>query len=79
MPTDAHGLDVDRVEALLKEGVRPSMVYTVPIANNPTAADMSEERKEKLVQLAREYKFKIGIFVPPVSFSAFRTVAPRVY
>lgn len=61
VPTDSQGLDVDRIEALLKEGVRPSMVYTVPIANNPTGAGMSDERKQRLVQLAREYKFRIGM------------------
>lgn len=61
--TDAEGMDVGKVEQLLKEGVRPSMVYTVPIANNPTGVGMSEGRKRRLVALAREYGFKIGRWI----------------
>lgn len=60
MQTDGEGMDVAKVERLLEEGARPSMLYTVPIANNPTGVGMSDERKRRLVALAREYGFKIG-------------------
>lgn len=69
VPTDSQGLDVDRVEAMLKEGVRPSMVYTVPIANNPTGVGMSEERKQRLVKLAQKYNFKIGMCLKLLRYS----------
>lgn len=60
IPTDEFGMDVDAMEEQLRSGVRPSLVYTVPIANNPTGVSMSEERKERLLELSREYGFKIG-------------------
>ncbi|KAI0567234.1 Pyridoxal phosphate-dependent transferase [Gracilaria domingensis] len=60
VPTDQHGLDVDAVEKRLSSGERPALVYTVPIANNPTGVSMSEPRKQKLVELSRQYGFKIG-------------------
>lgn len=62
IPTDEHGISVDHIENLLKQGKIPSMVYTVPIANNPTGVSMSEDRKRRLIQLAQQYKFKICKF-----------------
>lgn len=58
--TDERGMDVGRVEELVRGGVRPRLVYTVPFANNPTGVGMSDERKRRLVELAREFGFKIG-------------------
>jgi len=59
--TDKDGLDVDAIETYLRTpGAQPpALVYTVPVANNPTGVTMSEERKRRLVELAREFKFKI--------------------
>lgn len=75
IPTDAHGMDVDAVENLLQQGKIPSLLYTVPMSNNPTGVSMSEERKRKLVALAREYNFKISTLLPlkcAVSFTSFK-------
>eukprot|EP00178_Gracilaria_changii_P005415 TRINITY_DN188_c0_g1_i10.p3 TRINITY_DN188_c0_g1~~TRINITY_DN188_c0_g1_i10.p3 ORF type:complete len:425 (-),score=49.49 TRINITY_DN188_c0_g1_i10:5635-6909(-) len=58
--TDQHGLNVDLIEQKLKQGERPALIYTVPIANNPTGVSMSETRKKKLVELSRQYAFKIA-------------------
>lgn len=58
--TDQNGLDVDAIENMLRNGQEIDMVYTVPIGNNPTGVGMSEQRKKKLVALAREFNFKIG-------------------
>lgn len=60
IPTDHHGMDIDVVQQKLADGARPSLVYTVPIANNPTGVNMSEQRKQKLLHLSRQYGFKIG-------------------
>lgn len=59
IPTDKDGINVDHMQELLEQGKIPSLVYTVPLANNPTGASMSEERKRRLVQLAQKYNFKI--------------------
>lgn len=59
IPTDKDGINVEYMQELLEQGKIPSLVYTVPLSNNPTGASMSEERKRRLVQLAQKYNFKI--------------------
>lgn len=59
VPTDDHGIDVDEIENLLKEGKKPSLIYTVPLSNNPTGVSMSDDRKKRLVQLAQQHNIKI--------------------
>lgn len=59
VPTDSEGLRVDVVEKFIAEGKRPSLIYTVPIGNNPTGVSMSEDRKKRLVELSHQHKFKI--------------------
>lgn len=69
IPTDEHGMKTDVVEQLLQQGKVPSLLYTVPIANNPSGVSMSEDRKKKLVQLAREYNFKIRMYLLSTSLA----------
>lgn len=78
-PVDENGLDVDALAELLKTH-RPKLVYTIPTHQNPTGATLSEERRQKLVQLAQEHDFYIladEVYhlltfegTPPRSFSA---------
>ncbi len=58
---DAHGLDVDELEALLRDpsNARPSLMYVVPTFANPTGATMTLERRLRLLRLAVEYRFVI--------------------
>lgn len=58
--TDDGGLCVDALERELAAGTRPSLLYTVPICNNPKGTSMSVERAAKLVALSRKYSFKIA-------------------
>ena len=58
--TDKYGMDIDDVERRLKAGERPSLLYTVPFGNNPSGVSMSEDRKRRLVELSRDYGFKIS-------------------
>ena len=58
--SDENGLDVELLERKLKEGLRPKLVYTVPLGNNPIGCTMSESRRKKLIELAREYDFRIA-------------------
>lgn len=48
IPSDEHGLSVDRLKKELKE--RPKFLYAIPNFQNPTGATLSLERREKLVE-----------------------------
>ena len=58
VPVDEDGMRVDALEELLDrltgEGRRPKFVYTVPSFQNPAGVTMSEARRRRLVELARE-------------------------
>ena len=55
---DQNGMDVDELETVLgrldEEGPRPKFVYSVPTFQNPAGVTMSLERRQRLVELARE-------------------------
>ena len=58
IPVDAHGLEVDRLEASLQDSLPtecPKFLYTVPNFSNPCGTLLAPERREKLVQLAIQY------------------------
>jgi 2-aminoadipate transaminase len=55
---DADGMRVDLLEETLdrldREGRRPKFVYTVPSFQNPAGVTMSQPRRRRLVEIARE-------------------------
>jgi 2-aminoadipate transaminase len=54
VPTDAHGMDVDKLESILL-AERPRVLYVVPNFANPTGAVMPLARRLRLLELARQY------------------------
>src|SRR3954463_16241616 len=58
--TDDEGMRIDELEELLGAlsvaGRRPKFIYSVPSFQNPAGVTMSEERRRRLVQLAREHE-----------------------
>jgi 2-aminoadipate transaminase len=56
---DDEGMRVDQLEEMLKNGVRPKIVYTIPDFQNPTGLSMSAPRRQALASLARRYGFLI--------------------
>ena len=57
---DEEGMVVEELERKLESGeVKPKLVYIIPNYQNPTGSCLSEERKKKLVQLARKFDFVI--------------------
>jgi DNA-binding transcriptional MocR family regulator len=58
VPTDADGLAVEALEAMLAE-VHPKFVYVIPTFQNPSGQTLSAERRARLVALARERDFLI--------------------
>lgn len=60
VPMQEDGMDVDALERLLKEHPgRIKVVYTVAVHHNPTGVTMSDEKRKRLVALAKEHRFII--------------------
>ena len=78
--TDENGLVIESLEEKLSE-VRPKFLYIIPTFHNPTGATLSQERRDRLVQLAQEHDFIIAADEvyhllsytqkPPKSFAAY--------
>ncbi len=60
VPVDQQGMDVDRVEQILKsysaKGKKIKFVYIVPDFQNPSGVTMSLERRQKLLDLCYQYE-----------------------
>jgi 2-aminoadipate transaminase len=50
-PIDAHGVDVDALEALVVKH-KPKLIYLVPTFGNPSGAMLSLERRLRILELA---------------------------
>jgi 2-aminoadipate transaminase len=58
LPMDAHGLIVDAVEEKLTRQT-PAFLYTIPTFHNPSSATLAADRRDRLVQLSRQYNLLI--------------------
>ena len=58
IPVDGKGMDVDYLEEILQHK-KIKAVYIIPHHHFPTAVTMSTERRLKLLNLAKEYRFAI--------------------
>jgi len=58
VPLDRDGMDIDALEALLSR-VKPALVYTIPIYQNPSGCSMSAVRRKRLIALSQEHDFLI--------------------
>jgi 2-aminoadipate transaminase len=59
VPLDEDGLEVDELERLLAKNPPPKLLYTIPDHQNPAGVSLSTERRERLVELARQYGFLV--------------------
>ncbi|HTN35474.1 MAG TPA: PLP-dependent aminotransferase family protein [Arachidicoccus sp.] len=59
IPIDNHGMDVDFLEGLLQHRKKIKAVYVIPHHHCPTTVTMSMDRRLKLLNLAKEYRFAI--------------------
>lgn len=64
LPMDEQGLDVDRVEELLKSteaagGILPKLIYVIPNFQNPSGRTLPADRRRRLAALARAYNLFI--------------------
>jgi 2-aminoadipate transaminase len=51
---DDEGLDLDGLAKALDSGPTPAFLYTIPTFQNPSGRTLSTERRQRLVELARE-------------------------
>jgi DNA-binding transcriptional MocR family regulator len=56
--TDAHGLDLDALEAALAKQ-RPALLYIIPTHQNPSGATLPLERRRRLVELSVRHNFLV--------------------
>lgn len=59
LPIGPEGLDVDRLEALLDQGVPIKLVYTVAAFQNPTGFTLAGDRRARLAALAERHGFVV--------------------
>lgn len=57
--TGADGIDLDDLEAQLRAGVRPKLLYTIPDFQNPTGTSQPAASRRRLVELAERYGFLV--------------------
>jgi GntR family transcriptional regulator/MocR family aminotransferase len=58
IPVDENGMDIDYLEAILQRQ-KIKAVYVIPHHHCPTTVTLSVERRLKLLNLAKEYRFAI--------------------
>lgn len=78
VPMDAEGMDMDRLEEILKGDKRVKLIYVIPTFQNPSGRTMSIRRRKRLLELASRYDVMIiednpyfelrysGEYVPPI-------------
>lgn len=64
VPLAADGLDVDGLTQLLRQGLAPRFLYTIPDFQNPAGVTTSEAKRRALAELAAEYDFAILEDIP---------------
>ena len=56
---EPDGLDVDALERLLDDGLRPKLAHIIPNFQNPAGYTISGLKRERLIELARRYDFTV--------------------
>jgi 2-aminoadipate transaminase len=52
---ETDGIDVDALESLLRDGLRPVLAHVIPNFQNPAGHTLSAPKRQKLLALAREF------------------------
>jgi DNA-binding transcriptional MocR family regulator len=56
---EPDGIDVDAVERVLAAGARPKLAHIIPNFQNPAGYTLSGEKRERLLELARQHQFTV--------------------
>jgi 2-aminoadipate transaminase len=57
IPLEGDGLDVEALAQALEGGARPKFAHVIPNFHNPGGCTLSLEKRQRLLELAREYGF----------------------
>ena len=55
---DENGIDVDAIETICKNSP-PDLLYVIPHHHHPTTVTLSADRRQKLLELVKRYKFPV--------------------
>lgn len=58
VPVDEHGMDVEAVARMCRKK-RPDLLYIIPHHHHPTTVTLSADRRMKLLELIRQYRFPV--------------------
>jgi GntR family transcriptional regulator/MocR family aminotransferase len=58
IPLDENGMDVDAIAGICKRK-KPDLLYIIPHHHHPTTVTLSADRRMKLLELIRQYKFAV--------------------
>ncbi len=59
VPLQSDGIDVGALEVALAAGLQPSFAHIIPNFHNPAGCTLSQEKRDRLLELASEYGFWI--------------------
>jgi 2-aminoadipate transaminase len=59
LPMDDEGLQPGALEEALASGSKPAFLYTIATFQNPSGRTLSEERRRRVVELAREHELLV--------------------
>ena len=63
IPLDDNGMRVDLLEEKIneieKDGKKVKLIYTIPTFQNPAGVEMSEDRRKKMLEIAKEHDILI--------------------
>lgn len=63
LPTDENGMDTDALEQTIKDlaakGVKPKLIYTISVYQNPMGVTLSADRRKHMVDISQRYGIPI--------------------
>src|SRR6185369_6442801 len=59
VPLEADGMDMGRLEELIRREGRPDVLYLIPDFQNPTGSMMSLAKRRAVLELAERYDFPV--------------------
>jgi len=59
IPMDEEGMLPDALEEALAAGSKPAFLYTIATFQNPSGRTLSEERRRRIVEIAREHELLV--------------------